>query len=84
MTPTLAVRPVYLPSSAPVDVATVDGSWNAVTMPCDWGSLVWDVVAERSGPVMEDLIDNQLLWVIPPGGADCWPGRHSRGRAGPP
>ncbi|MEV0016726.1 hypothetical protein [Streptomyces tendae] len=64
----------YLPGSGqPVGLVTVDHQWNAVTVPALWGRLVWDVLAERSGPVLEDTAAGHLMWVIPPGSADRWP-----------
>ncbi|AYN40952.1 hypothetical protein D9753_21045 [Streptomyces dangxiongensis] len=74
MTADTLVTPPYLPrAAAPLDLVAVDGTWNAVTVPALWGRLVLDVLAERSGPVLEDPAADHLLWVIPPGGADGWP-----------
>lgn len=74
MTTTVVLRPPYLPrENERLGVVQVDGSWNAVTVPAAWGHLVLDVLADRSGPVLEDPAAGHLLWVIPSGGADDWP-----------
>jgi hypothetical protein len=68
------LAPAYLPQDgARLAAVTVDATWNAVTVPADWGRLAWDVLAERSGPVLDDPSADHLAWIIPPGGADDWP-----------
>ncbi|WP_217164641.1 hypothetical protein [Streptomyces sp. AC512_CC834] len=68
------LRPPYLPrEDACLALVPVDGTWNAVTVPAAWGRLVLDVLADRSGPVLEDTAVGHLLWAIPPSGADAWP-----------
>jgi hypothetical protein len=74
MTAAALTRLPYLPEPGqPVGLVTVDHRWNAVTVPVLWGRLVWDVLAQRSGPVLEDRAAGHLLWVIPPDSADPWP-----------
>ncbi|MGW3971240.1 hypothetical protein ACWEFD_18310 [Streptomyces ardesiacus] len=74
MTTAAMLRPPYLPrEDTPLAMTAVDGTWNAVTVPANWGHLVLEVLAERTGPVLEDPAAGHLLWVIPPGGADTWP-----------
>ncbi|AWW43209.1 hypothetical protein [Streptomyces cadmiisoli] len=74
MTTAAVLRPPYLPrKDIPLDLVPVDGAWNAVTVPAAWGHLVLDLLADRSGPLLEDETGGHLLWVIPPGAADRWP-----------
>ncbi|MEV5551920.1 hypothetical protein AB0L35_38295 [Streptomyces sp. NPDC052309] len=73
MTTAALITPPYLPRDAPLGPVTVDGTWNAVTLPLAWGDLVLDVLAERTGPVLVDPASEHLLWPIPPGAADNWP-----------
>ncbi|WP_411092347.1 hypothetical protein [Streptomyces sp. 049-1] len=74
-----APRPAYLPPGTVLDLVAVDSSWNAVTVPVLWGHLVLDVLADRSGPVMQDENGGHLLWIIPPGSADAWPDARTAG-----
>jgi hypothetical protein len=76
MTPVTVVSGMapYLPwCGAPLDTVPVDEAWGAVSMPTAWGRLVWDVLAARSGPVLEDRAVARMLWPILPGAADGWP-----------
>ncbi|MGV9557567.1 hypothetical protein [Streptomyces sp. NPDC003401] len=74
MTPAAAGLVPCLPwHDAPLDLIPVGGTWSAVSMPTAWGRLVWDVLAERSGPVLEDCVTARMLWPIRPGDADGWP-----------
>ncbi|MFJ4469638.1 hypothetical protein ACIP2X_19425 [Streptomyces sp. NPDC089424] len=80
MTTAAALRPPYLPrEDVRLDLVAVDSTWNAVSVPATWGHLVLDVLADRSGPVLEDDASGHLLWVIPPGAADRWPDARAAG-----
>ncbi|MEV8062693.1 hypothetical protein AB0P37_41350 [Streptomyces antimycoticus] len=67
-----AALATLLPDQA-LDLTRADENWNAVAAPDGWGRHVLDALGDSTGAIFEDPVLQQLVWIIPPGGADAWP-----------